>query len=214
MSASHEPKLVLITAARLLLTMYCADRSTPSVVNVDFEITNLIVAFFATAPDHSTSRSASTSSSLLHVAGIGAVDDHLRRIGGQRHQAAERRPVGAGGCVRPTMAMVWPAAVDARGVERIDVVDRREIARRRGNGSPTRRCSRARAFPCGTRPCAGVHRLAREVVQADHAGDDIGQRPRNRRILGVRVTDRAVGQVVANLRTERVLRRETRRPRS
>src|SRR3954470_1492685 len=59
---SQRPKLVLITGATLLFTMYCAERLTPSVVRVDLEITNLIVAFFATAPDHSTSRSASSSS--------------------------------------------------------------------------------------------------------------------------------------------------------
>ena len=62
MADSQAPKLVLITGATLLLTMYCADRSTPSVVFVDLVTTNLIVAFFATAPDHSRSSSASPSS--------------------------------------------------------------------------------------------------------------------------------------------------------
>ena len=42
--------------------MYCAERFTPSLAFVDFETTILIVAFLATAPDHSTSRSASVSS--------------------------------------------------------------------------------------------------------------------------------------------------------
>ena len=60
---SHWPKLVLITSVRLLLTMYCAERSTPSVLPVDAETTNLTLAPFATPPDHSQSRSASPSSS-------------------------------------------------------------------------------------------------------------------------------------------------------
>src|SRR5690242_8660047 len=34
-AASQAPKLVLITGATLLLTMNCAERSTPSVANVD-----------------------------------------------------------------------------------------------------------------------------------------------------------------------------------
>src|SRR4030067_741664 len=59
---SHAPKLVLMIGATLLLTMYCADRSTPSVGGVGFEVTYLMVAPLATAPDHSTSRSASLSS--------------------------------------------------------------------------------------------------------------------------------------------------------
>src|SRR5258708_36460471 len=59
---SQRPKLVLMTGATLLFTMYWAERLTPSVVRVDFEITKSMVAFFATAPDHSTSRSASSSS--------------------------------------------------------------------------------------------------------------------------------------------------------
>jgi hypothetical protein len=68
-AASHKPKLMLMTGARLWLTMYCADRSTPSLAFVDFDTTNLIVAFRATAPDHSTSRSASVSSPELKTPG-------------------------------------------------------------------------------------------------------------------------------------------------
>ena len=67
--ASHNPKLVLITGARLWLTIYCAERSTPSLEFVDFETTNLMVAFLATAPDHSTSRSASVSSFEFQIPG-------------------------------------------------------------------------------------------------------------------------------------------------
>jgi hypothetical protein len=68
-AASHKPKLVLMTGARLWFTMYCADRSTPSLEFVDFDTTNLMVAFFAIAPDHSTSRSASVSSPELKIPG-------------------------------------------------------------------------------------------------------------------------------------------------
>src|SRR5437660_10419475 len=60
--ASHNPKLVLITAARLWFTMYCAERSTPSLEFVDFDTTNLMVACGATAPDHPTSSSPSAPS--------------------------------------------------------------------------------------------------------------------------------------------------------
>src|SRR5215470_14447759 len=62
--ASHCPKLSLITGAMLLSTMNSAEASTPSTPSVcsDSETTSLIVAPGATAPDHSTSRSASPSS--------------------------------------------------------------------------------------------------------------------------------------------------------
>src|ERR1035438_2339761 len=44
--------------------MYCAERSTPSLMAVVFDTTRLTVAPGATAPAHSTSRSASP---LTHV---------------------------------------------------------------------------------------------------------------------------------------------------
>src|SRR5580704_8872390 len=56
-AASHNPKLVLITGARLWFTIYCAERSTPSLEFVDFETTNLIAALRATAPDRVVGRS-------------------------------------------------------------------------------------------------------------------------------------------------------------
>src|ERR1035437_2064628 len=62
MAASQAPKLTLITAATLLLTMYWLERSTPSEALVLAETTNLMVAPLATPPDHSTSRAASISS--------------------------------------------------------------------------------------------------------------------------------------------------------
>src|ERR1035438_5081233 len=42
--------------------MYSAERSMPSLAVVDFETTRLMVAPFATAPDHSASAAASSSS--------------------------------------------------------------------------------------------------------------------------------------------------------
>src|ERR1039458_10677830 len=69
MYASQHPKLVLMTAARLWLTMYCAERSTPSELWVDAETTKSMVAWGATAPDHCTSRSASANSSAEIIPG-------------------------------------------------------------------------------------------------------------------------------------------------
>src|ERR1035438_2109984 len=42
MAASQAPKLTLIAAARLLFTMYCVERSTPSEALVLAETTNLM----------------------------------------------------------------------------------------------------------------------------------------------------------------------------
>ena len=58
-----------MTEARLLFTMYVLERSTPSVELVLLETTNLTVAPLATAPDHSTSKSASVSSPALMMPG-------------------------------------------------------------------------------------------------------------------------------------------------
>src|SRR5277367_1897525 len=73
-SSSQSPKLSLRIGARPVLEFvfvelgksmtYCAARSPPKWPAVDFEVTRSIVAFLATAPDHSTSRMASTSSLL------------------------------------------------------------------------------------------------------------------------------------------------------
>src|ERR1035441_6489411 len=72
MAASHKPKLELMTGARLWLTIYCAESSAPSVELVDAESTNWMEAFLATAPDHSTSNSASVCSLEETVAGFRA----------------------------------------------------------------------------------------------------------------------------------------------
>src|ERR1039458_9132172 len=62
MAPSHKPNRELMTGARLWLTIYCAESSAPSVELVDAESTNWMEAFLATAPDHSTSNSASVCS--------------------------------------------------------------------------------------------------------------------------------------------------------
>src|ERR1019366_9957853 len=71
MAASHKPKLELMTGARLWLTIYCAESSAPSVELVDAESTNWMEAFLATAPDHSTSNSASVCSLEETMPGFG-----------------------------------------------------------------------------------------------------------------------------------------------
>ena len=67
--------------------MYCAERISPEVALVDLVITTLIVAFGATAPLHSTSRSASLSSEELMIPGSvplmmnwGSLDGRLKRL--------------------------------------------------------------------------------------------------------------------------------------
>src|SRR5579862_7383072 len=106
--ASQRPKLVLMTGARFLSTIYCAERSTPSVVLVDLETTNLIVAFRAIAPDHSTSRSASVSSFSSNMPGSGPLRITCGLLAG--------KPKDERNCMtslkwileRATIAMDWP----------------------------------------------------------------------------------------------------------
>src|SRR5512147_2756544 len=106
MSASHWPKLVLITGARLWLTMYWAERSTPSVEFVEAEVTNRIVAFFATAPAHSTSRSASPSSPAPRSPGSGPLTTIWGGLLGSPIRLRNVVQLAAGGWVRPTIAIV------------------------------------------------------------------------------------------------------------
>src|ERR1700674_1041828 len=84
-AASQLPKLSLITAARLLSTMYRAERSMPSLAfDVGVSVTtSLIVALGATAPDHSTSRSASVSSPVETIPGAGPFSTTVGSIGVQ-----------------------------------------------------------------------------------------------------------------------------------
>src|SRR3979490_108785 len=60
--ASHSPKLRLITSAELLSITYSDERSIPDDVSVSSDTTKSNFAPGATAPDHSTSKSASPSS--------------------------------------------------------------------------------------------------------------------------------------------------------
>src|SRR6267378_8461536 len=60
--ASQAPKLRLITSAELLSITYSDDRSIPDDVSVSSDTTKSTFAPGATAPDHSTSKSASPSS--------------------------------------------------------------------------------------------------------------------------------------------------------
>src|SRR4029077_6037988 len=111
--ASQRTKLVLMTGARLWLTIYCAERSTPSLELVDFETTNLIVAFLATAPDHSTSRSASVSSPELKIPGSAPLTMICGSLAGRPNILRNWRTSAILMFERPTMQMDWQeAAID------------------------------------------------------------------------------------------------------
>src|SRR5277367_1596544 len=100
--ASHPPKLSLMTGARLLLTMYTAARSIPAEASVDSAITKSMVAFGATAPDHSTSRSPSVSSELKPGSGpsritlgkLAASPNKLRKVATSSEEHVIRVPLG------------------------------------------------------------------------------------------------------------------------
>src|ERR1041385_9518134 len=105
---SQNPKLELSTGARLLVTTYISDRIEPSVVLVLFDTTKSIVALLATAPDHSTSRSASPSSSGLTMPGSVPFRMMFGGLGGRPF--IERKVATSLGLrlLRPTIAMVCP----------------------------------------------------------------------------------------------------------
>src|ERR1035438_195515 len=111
MEDSHWPKLVLITSARLLLTMYWADRSTPSVVLVDLEATNLTVAPGAVPPDHSASRSASPSSAAPRSPGFVPFTMIVGVLTGRPRVLRKVAQLAVPGLVRPTMPMTAPVPV-------------------------------------------------------------------------------------------------------
>ena len=106
--SSQSPKLSLITGARLLFTMYTAERSTPSVVSVDSETTRLIFAFLATAPDHSTSISASASSYALGIPGSVPSRVTCGSLGGRPKRLRKSRTSWSLILDRPTMAIFSP----------------------------------------------------------------------------------------------------------
>src|SRR5947209_7724539 len=106
---SHRLKLVLMTLAMLLLTMYCAERSTPSLPpGMEAETTNLMVAFLATAPDHSTSRSASVSSFPPRSPGSAPFTIITGSLAGRPKKVRKYCTSAMLMLVRPTMAIVWP----------------------------------------------------------------------------------------------------------
>src|SRR5271168_5433572 len=70
-SPSQVPKLSLMTSAKLLSMMYNSDKSTPSVVMVDWETTSATHAVGATDPAQVVSKTASLSSSPPRSPGSG-----------------------------------------------------------------------------------------------------------------------------------------------
>jgi hypothetical protein len=97
-----------MTSARLWSTMYWAERSTPSVLSVDAETTNLTVAALAIAPDHSQSRSASPSSSAPWSPGSVPLTTTWGGLAGSTIDLRKVAQLLSSGCVRATTAMVLP----------------------------------------------------------------------------------------------------------
>jgi len=99
--------------AILSSTARTAARSTPEVASVGWAITRLIVAPLATAPDHSTSRSASVSA-LDTSPGSGPSMMTLGTIGGR----PKRFRKSATSCrlmlLSPRIAMFWAGPVNSR----------------------------------------------------------------------------------------------------
>ena len=88
--------------------MYWAERSTPSVLPVDLEITNLMLAFRATAPAHSTSRSASPSSPAPRSPGSMPLTMNCGVLAGRPNWLRKLVMSDRAMWVRPTMAMLTP----------------------------------------------------------------------------------------------------------
>src|ERR1700689_5638265 len=108
MSDSQEPKLVLITGARFRRTIYWAERSTPSLAVVDAETTKVTAALGATAPDHDTSRTASSSSSVEKIPGFGPLTSTVGLFDGRSNILRKAWMSETLMLHRPTMAMLWP----------------------------------------------------------------------------------------------------------
>src|ERR1017187_323777 len=93
MAASQAPKLTLIAAARLLFTMYCVERSTPS------------EALVFGGDDEFDGRALGHAAGPFHVqiglhlfaraddSGVLAVEDHLRIVARETEGRTERRHV-------------------------------------------------------------------------------------------------------------------------
>ena len=115
--------------AILSSTARTAARSTPEVASVGWAITRLIVAPFATAPDHSTSRSASVSGTG-YQSGIRAIDNDIGNIRRQAKKISEIGHVLKIDIALPEDCDVLAGPVNCRRgcrPERQDVIDRREI---------------------------------------------------------------------------------------
>ena len=97
-----------MTGATLLFTMYISDSTTPSVALVLLETTNLIFAPFATAPDHSTSRSASPSSSSLTMPGSVPLTMTSGLASGNPYMDRKVATSLTLRLLRPAIAMIWP----------------------------------------------------------------------------------------------------------
>src|SRR5512146_1983471 len=89
--------------------MYWAERSTPSVVDVDFEATNFTVASGAQPPDHSASRSASPSSAAPASPGFVPLTMICGVLTERPTWLRNVDQFAVPGFVRPTMPMTTPA---------------------------------------------------------------------------------------------------------
>ena len=131
------------------------------------------------------------------VAGVGAIVDEDGVVGRQAEEAAEILHVAEGDVGAADDGDGLPAAVDAGGVERVDVVDLREV----GGGDVVARA----AGVVRNRLEAVIHRLPPEVVQRDDAADDVGEPARDRRVLGVGGVELAVDVEFVDLGLEGAL---------
>src|SRR5580658_7185983 len=89
--------------------IYCAERSAPSVVLVDADSTNWMGALMATAPDHSTSSSASVCSLEETMPGLGPLRTTVGLLAGSPNVLRKFVTSAMEKLVRPTMAMDSPA---------------------------------------------------------------------------------------------------------
>src|SRR5579863_563223 len=93
--------------ATLWPTAYCADSVMPS-VDVDCEVTNLMVAFLAMAPAHSTSMADSSSSSHQGNPGSGPLMIICGSLGGRPALLRNVRTSDNATSTRPSTAMLCP----------------------------------------------------------------------------------------------------------
>lgn len=111
------------------------------------------------------------------VARIGTVDDDLRRTGRQVHAAAKFLDIGDRDVGTAKDGDALAVALDRLGVNRLEIVDGVEIARRQ--------VMRAAVAVVGRWLLAQVQRPAVKIVQRNDAVNDVGQRPRDLRLAGI-----------------------------